>query len=212
MSEPTARRVLGSWLEELASDAPTPGGGPAAAVVGAAGAALISMVGRLTIGRERFADVEHRMSEIVARADEERGRFLELAERDEEAFEGFMAALRMPRDTEEQRLSRAASMQAASVAAADAPLEIAQRSVGLMELAGEVAATGNPHAASDGACAAACLHAAAHAALASVRINAASMSDEGASSRYLALARDLRDRASRLLTEADDAFAGRLPT
>jgi formiminotetrahydrofolate cyclodeaminase len=210
MSEPTGQRVLGAWLEELASDAPTPGGGPAAAVVAATGAALISMVGRLTIGREQFAEVEPRMREIVARADDERGRFLELAGRDEEVFEGFMAALRMARDTEEQKLSRAASIQAASVAAADVPLEIAQRAVGSMELAREVAAAGNPQAASDGACAAACLHAAAHAALASVRINAASMADEATRSRYLAEARELKGNAGRLLAEADDAFSSRL--
>src|SRR5688572_4836851 len=102
MSEPTVGRAVGLWLQDLASDAPTPGGGPAAAVVAATGAALISMVGRLTVGRERFADVEPRMREIVDRADDERVRFLELADRDAEAFEGFMRAFRMPRESEEQ--------------------------------------------------------------------------------------------------------------
>lgn len=212
MSEPTTQRVLGPWLEDLASDAPTPGGGPAAAVVGAVGAALISMVGRLTVGRERFADVEDRMRDIVARADEGRVRFLELADRDAEAFEGFMEALRMPRETDEERSTRSAAMQEASVRAADIPMEIAHRSAALMELASEVAASGNPQAASDGACAAACLHAAAHAALASVQINAASMSDERTSSRYVDDARDLRDRADRLLAEAHQAFTARLPS
>jgi len=210
MSELTARQTLGPWLEALASDAPTPGGGPAAAVVAAAGAALISMVGRLTIGREPFAEVESRMREIVARADEERGRFLELADRDAQVFESYMTALRMPRETEEQRSARAASIQEASVAAADVPLEVARRAVDLMALAAEAAASGNPYAASDGACAAACLHAAAHAALASVRINAASMSDAAMSSRYLEQARDLQARAGLLLVQADDAFAARL--
>jgi formiminotetrahydrofolate cyclodeaminase len=212
MSEPTTHRALGLWLEELASNSPTPGGGPAAAVVGAAGAALISMVGRLTVGRERSADVEPRMREIVALADDERARFLDLADRDAEAFERFMEAFRMPRETEGQRSSRAAAIEAASIAAADVPLEVAQRSVGLMELAVEVAARGNPHAASDGMCAAACLHAAAHAALASVRINVGSMTDPATASRYLEHVRDLRDRAGRLLVEADGAFAARLPS
>ena len=201
---------MGLWLQELASDAPTPGGGSAAAVVAAAGAALISMVGRLTVGRERFADVEPRMREIVDRADAERGRFLELADRDAEAFEGFMRAFRMPRESEDQRSARAAAIEEASIAAADVPLEIARMSVGLMELAVEVAARGNPHAASDGACAAACLHAGAHAALASVRINAGSMTDPATSARYLEQARDLQDRAAQLLVEADEAFASRL--
>jgi formiminotetrahydrofolate cyclodeaminase len=210
MSDPTAGRAVGIWLQDLASDAPTPGGGPAAAVVAATGAALISMVGRLTVGRERFADLEPRMREIVDRADDERGRFLELADRDAEAFEGFMLAFRMPRESEDERSTRAAAIEEALIAAADVPLEVARRSVGLMELAVEVAARGNPHAASDGACAAACLHAAAHAALASVRINAGSMTDTATAARYLEQARDLQDRAARLLVEADDAFASRL--
>ena len=179
-------------------------------MVAAAGAALISMVGRLTIGRERFAEVEQRMREIVARADEERSRFLELADRDAQVFEGYMTAFRMPRETEEQRSVRGAAIQEASVAAADVPLEVARRAVDLMEVAAEAAATGNPHAASDGVCAAACLHAAAHAALASVRINAASMSDAATSSRYVAQADALRDQADRVLAAAEAAFTGRL--
>ena len=211
MSETRDQR-LGSWLERLASDAPTPGGGPAAAVVAAAGAALISMVGRLTIGRERFADVDARMRAVVERADEERSRFLELADRDAEAFERFMSAVRMPRESEEQRSARAASIEEASVEAADVPLQLAERAVGLMELAVEAAATGNPHAASDGACAAACLHAAVHAALASVRINAGSMSDPATRARYLEQVEDLKGRAGRLLIQADVAFSDRLPS
>lgn len=195
MSEPTTERALGLWLQGLASDAPTPGGGPAAAVVAAAGAALISMVGRLTVGRERYADVEPRMREIVDRADDERGRFLDLADRDAEAFERFMEAFRLARETEDERSERAAAIEDASIAAADVPLEVARRSVGLMELAVEVAARGNPHAA-----------------LASVRINAGSMTDPATAARYLEQARSLRDRAGRLLVEADEAFASRLPS
>lgn len=206
----TQGRTLGAWLEALASDAPTPGGGPAAALVGSIGASLIAMVGRLTVGRDRFADVEERMRAIVDRADGERARFLGLADLDEEAFEGYMAAFRLPRDTEEQRATRGEALATAALAAADVPMEVARRAVDLMELAVEAAAMGNPHAASDGACAAACLHAAAHAALASVRINVGSMADPEDRARYAGQADDLQRRAAELLDEADGAFAQRL--
>lgn len=181
-------------------------------MVAAMGAALISMVGRLTVGRERFVDVEPRMREIVARADDERAVFLELAGRDAEAFDRYMTAFRMPRETDEQREARLVSIQEASVAAADVPLDVALRAVELMPLAVETAASGNPHAASDGACAAACLHAAAHAASASVRINTASMSDEATRSGYLERVQDLLERAGTLLTEATEAFVERVPS
>ena len=96
----TAARTVGGFLEALASDAPTPGGGAAAGVSGAIGAALIAMVGRLTAGKEAFAAVEVRMHELIAEADAARIAFLELADLDATAFDGVMAAFKLPKDTD----------------------------------------------------------------------------------------------------------------
>ncbi len=201
---------IDAFLEALASDAPTPGGGAVAGLAGAMGAALIEMVANLTLGRAGYEDVADRMGAILSEAGVARGAFLELAERDAAAFEGVMAAFRMPKGTDAERAARSEAIQRAYEEAAAAPLEIAERAVGLMELAHEVTAKGNAHAASDGASAAVMLHAAAACAFANVEINAAALKDR-------AKAEDLRSRVSTFRAEAEAlleatrrAFAERL--
>src|SRR5206468_7943207 len=95
-----AGQGIGAWLEALASDAPTPGGGAFAGLSAAAGAALIAMVGNLTAGKEKFADVDARMRELIAHADAAREEFLRLADKDATAFDGVMAAFKMPKETD----------------------------------------------------------------------------------------------------------------
>lgn len=201
---------IDAFLGALASDAPTPGGGAVAGLAGAMGAALIEMVANLTLGRAGYEEVAERMGAILAEAGAARGAFLELAERDAAAFEGVMAAFRMPKGTDAEKAARAEAIQRAYEAAAAAPLAIAERAVGLMELAHEVTAKGNAHAASDGASAAVMLHAAAACAFANVEINAAALKDRGK-------AEDLRSRVSAFRAEAEAlleatrrAFAERL--
>jgi glutamate formiminotransferase / formiminotetrahydrofolate cyclodeaminase len=170
-SEPTLSEFLGS----LASDAPTPGGGTAAAVSGAAGAALVAMVGRLTIGKKSYLAVEDRMKEIVARADRARGAFMDLAARDAVAFDAVMAAYKLPKETDEQKAARTQAIQAAMMGAAKVPLEVARHAVEALTLAREVTETGNANAASDGVTAAHLLVAAVEGALANVEINLSGM-------------------------------------
>ena len=104
--------TVDGFLEVLGSDAPTPGGGAAGAIAAATGAALIAMVGRLTVGKAGFEDVDERMRALVARADVARVAFLELADRDAHAFDGVMVAFKMPKETDEQRAVRSAAIQA----------------------------------------------------------------------------------------------------
>ena len=92
----TSDQPIGSWLDELGSGSPTPGGGAAAGVAAATGAALIAMVGHLTIGKEGFKDLDDRMRAMVETADAERRAFLSLADEDAEAFELVMASFRLP--------------------------------------------------------------------------------------------------------------------
>jgi formiminotetrahydrofolate cyclodeaminase len=208
----TADERIGSWLDALGSDSATPGGGAAAGVAAATGAALIAMVGRLTIGKKGFEDLDGRMREVVERADGERAAFLVLADEDAQAFESVMAAFRLPKGSDEEAASRTMAIQEAYEGAAAVPLELARRSVELMELAEDATALGNPHAASDGYSAGALLFAAALSALANVRINAAGLKDESKSQGLVDESDALRERGDALLSQIEEAFLLRLKT
>ena len=103
--------TLDEFLDAMGSKDATPGGGAAAAVAGATGAALIAMVGRLTQGKQGFEDLEERMLAMVERADVDRAEFLALGDRDAVAFEDVMAAFRLPRKTDVERASRTDAIQ-----------------------------------------------------------------------------------------------------
>lgn len=203
-------RTVEGFLEVLASDAPTPGGGAAGAIAGATGAALIAMVGRLTVGKEGFEDLDERMRALVERADQARASFLELADRDAHAFDGVMAAFKLPKATDDERAARSTAIQAGYEQAAAVPLEIARLAVDLMELAEDATAMGNPRAASDGVSAATELYAAALCAIANVEINAAALKDLARRSAMLDELASLRGRADQSLRESQTAFQLRL--
>ena len=177
--ERLASMTVDGFLGVLGSDAPTPGGGAAGAIAGATGAALIAMVGRLTVGKPGFEDVDQRMRTLVERADAARVAFLDLADRDAHAFDGVMVAFKMPKGTDDEKAARSAAIQAGYEQAASVPLEIAQAAVDLMPLAEDATAVGNPQAASDGVSGATHLYCAALCAIANVEINAASLKAHG---------------------------------
>jgi formiminotetrahydrofolate cyclodeaminase len=206
----TEKQGIGTWLEALSSAAPTPGGGAAAGVAAATGAALIAMVGRLTVGKAGFEDVETRMRDLIERADRDRADFLRLADEDAKAFDSVMASFKLPKETEVEKASRTLAIQDAYEAAAAVPLDLAKRSVGLMEIAEDATALGNAHAASDGYSAGSLLFAAALAALANVRINAAGLKDEAKSQGLVDEADALHQRAAGLLNQIEEAFLLRL--
>jgi methenyltetrahydrofolate cyclohydrolase len=203
---------VAEFLEVLGSDAPTPGGGAAGAIAGATGAALIAMVGRLTVGKKGFEDVEARMRALVERADSARLAFLALADRDAHAFDGVMTAFKMPKETDEEKAARSAAIQAGYEQAASVPMEIARAAIDLMELAEDATAMGNPQAASDGLSGAAHLYCAAASAIANVEINAASLKDIARRTTLLDEVATLRARADQSVRESQTAFQLRLPS
>ena len=203
--------TVGGFLDGLASAEPTPGGGTAAALTGAAGAALVAMVARLTAGKKGFEPLEGRMREIEQAAEDAREAFARLADRDAEAFDQVMRAFRMPKETDQQKAARHEAIQRGLTGAAQVPLETARAAVGLMEAAREVTAQGNPSAASDGAAAAELLAAACRAAVRNVQINAASITDEWLKGGLASDASSLLARADELLAATGEAFASRLP-
>jgi glutamate formiminotransferase/formiminotetrahydrofolate cyclodeaminase len=187
-----------SFLDELAAATPTPGGGSAAAHAGAMGAALVAMVARLTIGKKKYAEVEAQMNEILIQAERLRRELSLAAEEDSLAFEGVMAAFKLPKDTPEQEKVRLEAIEKATLYAARVPFEVAQKSVNVMALADRVVALGNLNAISDGASGAAMALAALLSAGYNVRINVSSLADKTTGDTLLSQLHTLEGKAGRL--------------
>ena len=207
---PIGSLSVADFLDVLASSRATPGGGAVAALAGAAGAALLGMVARLTSGRKGYEAIEARMGELAVLADQERGGLLELADRDAAAFDAVMAAHRLPRRTDDQKASRALAVQAALVTAAEVPLEIARRAADLLPFSVELVNTGNVNAVSDALSAGQMLQAATGSALANVSINLAAMTGPERAGKTRAQAEQIRERAAVGMAELEAAFAARL--
>jgi formiminotetrahydrofolate cyclodeaminase len=201
--------TIDGFLDALASDAATPGGGAVAGLCGAAGAALISMVCHLTLGREAYEEVEETMRRYLEEAEAARGVFLELADRDAQAFDAVMSAFKLPKDDDRQKAERSAAIQRAYEGAARVPLDVASRAVGLMDAAKATTELGNVNAASDGLVAALALNAATFSALANVEINVAALKDETIARELRGETEALKTRAENLLSETKAAFSAR---
>ena len=137
------------FLDELASDAPAPGGGAAAAIAGAMGAALGSMVARLTIGKEEYADVEGLFKAKLEETEILRAKLTELVDLDANAFDGVIAAFRLPKDTEEEKAARSAKILEEYKNAAEVPMDTVQACKKVIDLLIEMGTKGNKNAVSD---------------------------------------------------------------
>ena len=166
-------RQIDSFLAELASKAPTPGGGGAAALCGAVGIALGNMVGNLTLGKKKYAEVQEDIAALNQRAEALRADFLALIDADAEAFKPLSKAYGIPKDEPK----RGEVMEAALLAAVQPPLEIMRKCVKALELIAEYAAKGSALAISDAGCAAAITRAACEAAALNVFVNTKPMRD-----------------------------------
>ena len=163
--------TLGGFIDELGSAAPVPGGGSASAVAAGLAASLVAMVAALSEGRPKYA--QH--ADLLAWANESghrlADRFLELADEDSTAYAGFAAAMKLPRDTEDQIASRSAALQKAALVASEVPLRCVEACVELVAVAESLAGRSNVNAASDLNVAALLGEAAARGAAANVLIN-----------------------------------------
>jgi len=168
---------LQGFLEELAGSSATPGGGSAAALAGALGAGLVSMVCRLTIGRKRFADVENEVRGVLEEAEALRIRLADLADADTQAFDQVMAAYGLPKETQEEQATRQTAIQAALQGATQVPLETARACANVVKLAARVITKINPNALSDAGAAALLAAAGLRAAQLNVAINLRAIDD-----------------------------------
>lgn len=171
-------QTIGAFLEALASPAATPGGGGAAALSGAMGAALISMICNLTIGRPNFTEVEAAMQDILTRSELLRARLAEMVNKDAQAFSQVMAAYQLPQESDEEKRVRRAAIQEGLKAATLAPLAIAQACADVIELGQRAIEMGNPNAVGDAGVGVLCARAGLKSAALSALINLAMVKDE----------------------------------
>ena len=176
MYHPDVRdQTIQGWLDELASQSPAPGGGAAAAMNAAVGAALVSMGCNLTIGKPKYAAHEETMRAALASAERARAEALRLADADADAFEAVMAAYRLPKGTDAERDTRTEAIQSALYTAADVPLRTARLATEIIALSEDILDGANVNVLSDVAVAASSARAALESAMINVTVNLVSM-------------------------------------
>jgi glutamate formiminotransferase/formiminotetrahydrofolate cyclodeaminase len=171
-------KKINNFLDELASNSPTPGGGSVAALAGALGAALVSMVGNLTIGKKKYEDVEEDIKKIISSSEKLRYELSQLIEEDVKVFNNFMATYKMPKETEDEKKIRAEKIQESLIEAAKVPLKVAYKCLDILYLSKEVAEKGNINVVSDGGVAVLMAEAALESAIINVKINLRMIKDE----------------------------------
>ena len=161
-----------------ASNSPAPGGGAIAAMTGAYGAALAAMVASLTLGKKDYADVQDEMKAVIEKAEQLSVELLDAIQKDSSSFDAFMAALGLPKNTDEEKAVRKAAMQQALKEAAEVPYQTAVSAFAVMPLAEQVVRYGNAKAVTDGLVSAMMARTAVRSALLNVKINLESINDD----------------------------------
>ena len=194
------------FTEELASPAPVPGGGGASALVGAIGVALGDMVGELTVGKKKYADVEEDVKALMVNAQELRRRFLELIDGDAEAFAPLAKAYGIPKDDP----TRDEVMENALKVACGVPMDIMRACGEALDLIEEFAAKGSKLAISDAGCGAVLCKAAMQAASLNVFINIKSMKDRACAEALEKEANELLDKYTAMGDEIFGTVLGKI--
>jgi formiminotetrahydrofolate cyclodeaminase len=141
--------AIEQFLDALASSGATPGGGSAAAIIGAMGAALVSMVCNLTIGKKKYADVEAEMKTVLAKAEALRHKLTGMIEDDVKAFDAVMGAYGLPKETDADKAARDKAIQAALKQATEVPMRCCHAAREVIDLAALASEKGNLNVISD---------------------------------------------------------------
>lgn len=165
------------FLDELASKAPTPGGGSAAAVMGAQAAALVSMVCNITIGKPKYAEVEAEMRALLEKSEALREKLAGMIKADVDVFDRLMATYGLPKDSEEEKAARSAAIQTVLKEATDVPLACARACAEAVDLSRIAADKGNLGVISDAGVAVMAAYAGLKSAALNVYINTGSLKD-----------------------------------
>jgi formiminotetrahydrofolate cyclodeaminase len=169
--------TVGEFIDQLASANPTPGGGSASALAGAMAAGMVEMACNLTVGREKFHDVEEDLKVVLARANELRRLMLTAVDEDTESYNAVSHAYKLPRVTDEEKAQRTAAIQSALQHATEVPLKVAKAAMETYDLGRIAVEKSNPNVASDARVALLLASAARDGAIANVEINLSSITD-----------------------------------
>lgn len=187
--------TLTGFVDTAASDAPAPGGGSVSALAGALGAALTSMVCALTLGKKKYADVQDLAAAAEKQALALKDRYLDVIDRDTEAFNAVSAVFAMPKETDADKAARRAAMQAALKLCTATPVEMMELAVEVLRMIDTVSGKLNASAASDLGCAVLAMKSAIQGAWLNVLINVGGIDDA-------AFAKEAREKGERMLSEA----------
>ncbi|WP_026605688.1 methenyltetrahydrofolate cyclohydrolase [Methylocapsa acidiphila] len=192
----TKNSSIAAFLDDLASERPTPGGGGAAAVCGAIGAALVSMVANLTIGKKNYESVSEDLAAVNAKAEHLRAELTGAIEEDVAAFNSVMGAYGLPRGTDEEKAARTAAIQAALKEATLAPLRAVKACFEVIRLSAAAAEKGNLNVISDAGVAVLAANAGLRSAALNVFINAKAIKDREFAEKQLAEVNSLLSQAA----------------
>lgn len=197
------------FIKDLASENPTPGGGSAAAFTAAEAAALVAMVGKVTVGKKKYAAVEAQMWPMIEAADKLRLDLTHAVEEDAAAFQGYMTAMRLPKTTEEEIATRNAAVESATLTAARVPLHTAEMSLQVLDLAVTAASLGNVNAISDAASAGNLAAAGLRSAVLNVKINLKSLQDLSAAGNLIEDSHHLLAQSNEKLIKIEEQLISR---
>ena len=192
------------FVDLLASDAPAPGGGSAAALEGALGTALTAMVCGLTVGKKKYAEFEELAQSAQAKALDLKARFVDVMDRDTEAFNVVSAAFGMPKATDEEKAARSAAIQKGLEGCTKTPFEMMELAVETLELTASILGKSNDSAASDLGVSALSLRAAIQGAWLNVLINVGSLKNKELGEEYRTKGEALLARALPLADQIYD--------
>ena len=198
-------KSIKSYLDDISSNSPTPGGGNVSAFSGALACSLGIMVCNLTIGKKKYADVEAEMAAVRDKLSFLQSRFITLAEEDNKAFEKVMEAFRLPKDDESQKQIRQLKIEEATMLAAGVPGEVIQTCYDTFQYLKTAADKGNQNGLSDSAVALSLLNTAAQGAFMNVLINCSSLNNKTAGNEILkrmeVILTEVRDECSNAIKE-----------
>jgi glutamate formiminotransferase / formiminotetrahydrofolate cyclodeaminase len=192
---PLVSMAVDRFADEVSSDSPAPGGGSVAALAGSLSAGLSAMVANLTVGKKGYEASWQDLSDVAERAQQVKDRLVAAVDEDTEAFNGVMAAMRLPKATSAQQAARDQALEEGYQAATRVPLHTAAACLEALRLSAVVAARGNTNSASDAGVAALMARAGVEGAVLNVLINLGSVKDP-------AFRQDCAKRTEELLLES----------
>ncbi|MDP4116791.1 MAG: cyclodeaminase/cyclohydrolase family protein [Bacteroidota bacterium] len=178
--------TLKDYLDDLSSNSPTPGGGNVAALCGVLSSCLGIMVSNLTIGKKKYLSVEEEMKSVKVELEKYKVNFIELANKDNAAFDKVMEAFKLPKETDDEKRARSEQIESATLEAARVPAEVLSKCSALPSLIKIIAEKGNQNSLSDAGVAASLIQTAAQGAFFNVLINCKSLNNNNEADKLLA--------------------------